>query len=384
MLRHTFSIGAACLIVFAATDAADDDRGSQLAKLLAGDPAAGFARALEPRVFRFPDDHGPHPEFRNEWWYFTGNLEDTRGRRFGYELTFFRIALTADAAPHDSAWRSNQVYMAHFAVTDARAEHFYVAERFSRAALGLAGAKREPFAVWIDDWSIRDRSEESSGSPNSRRERWTLAAADGRIALNLDLTATKPAALNGDGGLSRKSADPGNASYYYSISRWESTGTLSIGADTYAVTGESWLDREWSTSALGEDQIGWDWFALQLSDGNDVMFYNLRKADGSHDANSAGTWIAPDGTAMPLGTHDVDIAVTSTWDSPAGGRYPSGWELSVPGRDLEVTVTPVIANQELRTLVRYWEGAVDVRGRHGDRAVTGRGYVELTGYADAP
>ncbi len=380
---HIVAAASIALIATAST-AADQNEGSRLAKLLAGDPAAGFARALEPRAFDFPHDHGPHPEYRNEWWYFTGNLEDASGRRFGYELTFFRVALGTEPPRSDSAWRSNQVYMAHFAVTDASSERFYVAERFSRAALGLAGAARDPFAVWIDNWSIRERPPGSFAESSPERERWTLSAADDRIALKLDLAALKPPALNGSDGLSRKSADPGNASYYYSISRWQSSGMLSIGAETYAVTGHSWLDREWSTSALADEQVGWDWFALQLSDGTDIMFYNLRNTDGSQDAHSAGTWIGPDGTATSIRPGEIDIAATGTWESPSGGRYPSGWELRVPGRELAVTVAPVIDNQELRTLVRYWEGAVDVRGRLGDIAVTGRGYVELTGYADTP
>ena len=187
--------------------------------------------------------------------------------------------------------------------------------------------------------------------------------------------------LNGDDGLSQKSAEPGNASYYYSITRWQTTGSLRIGDDEFRVSGLSWLDREWSSSALGADQLGWDWFALQLSDGSDLMFYNLRKLDGSQDEHSAGTWTNADGKSTHLGRDDVEITVTDTWESPEGGVYPSAWTLRAPGQGLDLRIRPVMADQELFTTVRYWEGAVDVQGERDGKPVTGRGYVELTGYA---
>lgn len=348
---------------------------SRLSELLSGDGDAGFEKALEARDFVFPDDHGPHPGFRNEWWYVTGNLDGDGGRRFGFELTIFRFALTPALPPAESEWRSNQVYIAHFAVTDADRERFFAAERFSRGALGLAGAESAPFRVWIEDWSI---AATTAGEP----ERWRLRASDPGFSVDLELAAQKPPVLNGDAGLSQKSAEPGNASYYYSITRWLTEGTLTVGDDAFRVTGLSWLDREWSTSALGADQLGWDWFALQLSDGSDLMFYNLRKLDGSQDAQSAGTWIDADGTSTHLGREDVEVTVTDTWESPEGGVYPSAWTLRVPGRGLTLDVRPVMADQELFTTVRYWEGAVDVQGRRDGAPIEGRGYVELTGYAD--
>ncbi len=352
---------------------ADEDRRSELSRLLGEDAAAGFARARDPRPFEFPRDHGPHPEYRNEWWYLTGNLDASDGRRFGYELTFFRFALAPETPEARSAWRTNQVYIAHFALTDAERREFYVAERSSRAALGLAGAQATPLSVWIDDWRLEEAS---------RSDTWRLSAEEADFALDLEIEALKPPVLHGRDGLSQKSAEPGNASYYYSISRWQSRGRLRIGYEEVAVTGLSWLDREWSSSALGDDQQGWDWFALQLADDSELMFYQLRKRDGSADVFSSGTMIDTDGKAQRLGADDVEIHVHKYWTSPRGDTYPGGWQIAVPALDLKLRIVPVLDDQELATLVRYWEGAVDVTGTRSGRPISGRGYVELTGYAD--
>ncbi|MEJ2273684.1 MAG: lipocalin-like domain-containing protein [Woeseiaceae bacterium] len=361
------------LCVLPAIVAAEDpESSSQLAALLNDDNNEGFARAVEVRQFSFPEDHGPHEAFRNEWWYITGNLDGDDGRRFGYELTIFRFSLTPTPPEADSDWRTNQVYIAHLAVTDAERKRFYVAERFSRGAVGLAGARAEPFRVWIDDWQI------VAGGGAS----WDVRAADDDIALDLTLTPLREPVLNGDAGLSRKSSSIDSASYYYSIPRLQTAGTLSIEGDDHAVSGLSWLDREWSTSALAPDQEGWDWFALQLSDGTDLMLYNIRKQDGTDDENSSGTITAPNGRSQRLYADDFEIVVRDTWTSPEGGSYPSRWTVRVPGRGLELDIEPVIADQELFTTVRYWEGAVDIQGRHDGRDISGRGYVELTGYAD--
>ena len=375
--RRTTGLATLAALMLPLTLSADEAAApeSQLSALLSGEGDAGFEKALEPREFVFPADHGPHPGFRNEWWYITGNLDGDGGRRFGFELTIFRFALTPSVPPAQSDWRSNQVYIAHFAVTDADREKFFAAERFSRGALGLAGAQASPFRVWIEDWEIAARE---AGTP----EHWRLRASDPGFSLELELTAAKPPVLNGDAGLSQKSAEPGNASYYYSMTRWMTEGSLQLGDDTFPVSGLSWLDREWSTSALAPDQLGWDWFALQLSDGSDLMFYNLRKLDGSQDEQSAGTWIDADGSSLHLERDDVEITVTDTWESPQGGVYPSAWTLRAPGQGLDLRIRPVMADQELFTTVRYWEGAVDVEGERNGKPVSGRGYVELTGYAE--
>ena len=369
------------VIVLVCCPSAEAQQRSELAELLDAGKAP-FPRAIEPRAFSFPADHGAHPEFRNEWWYVTGNLESTDGRRFGYELTIFRFALAPRAADNASAWRSNQVYVAHLAVTDPAADRFLTDEKLSRGAVGLAGATAAPFAVWIDDWRIAERiAKRNAGGKNGAREAWSLRAASDDFSLALALDALKPPVLNGDAGLSQKSDDPGKASYYYSLTRIATRGQIRIGEEVFDVEGSSWLDREWSSSALDADQVGWDWFALQLDDGTELMFYSIRRQDGSRDHNSAGTLTARDGSTVKLGAAAIRLTVLDTWDSPAGGTYPSRWRLAVPAHELALDIEPIMANQELFTTVRYWEGAVDVSGTRGQERLSGRGYVELTGYA---
>ena len=349
--------------------------GSRLSQLLSDDGASGYALATEPRRFSFPADHGPHPEFRNEWWYLTGNLDGENGERFGFELTIFRFLLTPPREPgQTSRWHSNQVYIGHFAISDVGNKQFHVAQRVSRDSMGLAGAQAEPFRVWVEDWSI-------AAKPDAAMT-WRVQAADQDLLLDLNLTPLKAPALNGKNGLSRKSAKPGNASYYYSISRLQTAGFLQIGTQRFTVSGLSWLDREWSSSALSADQIGWDWFALQLDDGSELMLYQLRRLDGSRDPFSAGTWISPGGDSKYFDASEFTIDITKFWDSPLGGRYPGSWQVSVPGLDLQLDVDPVLDDQELSATVRYWEGAVDVSGKRDGEIVRGRGYVELTGYAE--
>ncbi len=347
---------------------------SRLSQLLGDDGVTGYAAATEPRTFRFPADHGPHPEFRNEWWYLTGNLDGQNGERFGFELTIFRFLLTPPGKRQQtSRWQSNQVYIGHFAITDVSNERFHVAQRFSRGSMGLAGARAEPIRVWVEDWSI------AAGSGAAMT--WRVQAADKDMLLDLNLTQLKPPVLNGQNGLSRKAAEPGNASYYYSISRLQAEGFLQLGTQRFAVLGLSWLDREWSSSALSADQVGWDWFALQLDDESELMLYQLRRLDGSRDPLSAGTWISRSGDSSHLDAGEFSREITQFWDSPLGARYPSGWQVSVPGLDLQLDVQPVIDDQELSATVLYWEGAVDVSGKRNGEKLQGRGYVELTGYS---
>ena len=347
--------------------------GVAVSSALGGDDSAGYQRAYAPRPFQFPADHGPHPEFRNEWWYVTGNLVDNAGRSFGYQLTIFRIALSPTAPPADSSWRVNQVYMGHFALTDVANNRHYGFERFSRGALGLAGAHATPFRVWLEDWALTGAG---SGLWPLR-----LHAREGAIALDLTLDAGKPAVLQGDQGLSQKSAEPGNASYYYSHTRMPTQGTVSVAGQSFTVSGASWLDREWSTSALGPDQSGWDWFALQLDDGRDLMFYRLRHRDGGMDSFSKGILVEPGGQTRLLRGNDVELQPLGQWVSPhTRDRYPSGWQLRLPAEHLDLTVTPKVADQEMRLTVRYWEGAVAVSGQARDRPVTGQGYLEMTRY----
>jgi predicted secreted hydrolase len=342
-------------------------------EVLGGAPAAGFDRATAPRTFVFPRDHGPHPGFRNEWWYFTGNLQDSRGRSFGYQLTFFRVALQPRPAARSSTWGTNEVFMAHFALTDVQGKRFRYVERFSRAAAGLSGAGGRPLKIWLEDWSAVESSQRPWGMKLS------AADAGAGMSIDLDLRSLTREILNGEAGLSRKSAQSGNASYYYSLPRMRTAGTIRVGKEVFSVTGLSWLDREWSTSALERDQVGWDWFALQLNDGRDLMFYRLRRRDGSVDPFSGGTLVAADGSSRHLAQGEVQLEITRNWTSPASGAmYPSVWRMRVPSQKIDLEITPRLSGQELVTGFRYWEGAVSARGLGG--APGGSGYLEMTGY----
>jgi predicted secreted hydrolase len=340
---------------------------------LEADDTSGFARAEARRDFSFPRDHGPHPAFRTEWWYYTGNLRARDGRHFGFQLTFFRHALRPGPVARASAWGATQVYLAHFAVTDTGSGRFLAFARSSRDALGLAGAQAEPFRVWLDDWSAE--GEGPSALP------MRLRAAENGTAIDLTLESAKPIVLQGEGGLSRKGPEAGNASYYYSLTRMPARGTVRTAGQTFAVEGLAWMDREWSTSPLGRDVAGWDWFALQLDDGRDVMFFRLRRRDGETDRWNAGALVDARGVSHPLAWNDVRIEVLDTWRSPRSGvTYPGRWRLTEATHDLVVELAPRLADQELSVEPRYWEGAVVVKGREGDRPVTGHGYVELVGY----
>lgn len=366
-------LAASCFSPERAPEPASPESAAGLADLLGGEDSRGFARALAPRPFRFPRDHGAHPRYRSEWWYLTGNLETGGGRRFGYQLTLFRQGLRPGTPARASAWATRQIYMGHLALTDTRARRFHFFQRFARGAAGLAGARTEPLRIWLEDWSLESDDPERL---------WTLRAREpGGIALELELRPAKPVVLQGENGLSRKSAAPGNATYYYSLPRLRTRGRIRVGDEHFAVNGLSWLDREWGTSALAKDQAGWDWFALQLDDGTELMLYHLRRRQGGIDPFSAGTFILPDGRHRSLGARDFRIEILDYWDSPRGGRYPSGWRLRIHTLGLDLQVRPILRDQELDTIVRYWEGAVDVEGTRRGRPLGGRGYAELTGYA---
>lgn len=369
-----FAVVGAALAALAGAAAAGAPP-TQVTGILGQQGAAGFAQVLAPRPFSFPADHGPHPEFRQEWWYFTGNLDAADGERFGFELTFFRYALAPPgaAAVGASAWRTRQIYMAHFAVTDVARGRFRSRQKLSREALGLAGAQVSPFQVWIDDWSVSSAAGTTPGL-------WRLRAAEQGYALELELAAGGVPVLNGEGGFSRKSEQPGAASYYYSLPRLAVHGRLVRDGRALPVQGLAWFDREWGSGGLGPQQVGWDWFALQLEDGSALMFYALRDRNGAPDAHSAGTWMGASGERRALGSKDVRLEVTAYWQGAGRVRYPSAWRLAIPSLSLELAVRPVLAGQELTGTPRYWEGAVDVAGSRAGRALGGRGYVELVGY----
>lgn len=339
-------------------------------------PAAGraaFARALEPRAFELPRDHGPHPDFQTEWWYYTGNLLSADGRRFGFQLTFFRRGL-APGDERDGSLRTRQVYFAHFALTDVAARRHRFAERFARGAGALAGAEGQPFRVWLEDWRV----EAANADGSSLR----LVARDGGLSLDLQLEARKPLVAHGDRGLSPKSAEAGNASYYVGYTRLSARGTVATeGGPPVEVQGEAWFDHEWSTSALGASALGWDWFSLQTDDGRELMYFQIRREDGSLEAVSGGTLVERDGSTRRIASSDVRLEVTRRWTSPeTGTTYPAGWRLALPGEGLELEITPWLDAQEMRTSFTYWEGAVRVEGRRAGQPLHGQGYVELTGY----
>jgi predicted secreted hydrolase len=345
--------------------------------LLAGSDFAGYVRAVESTPLRFPADHNSHPDFRTEWWYFTGNLEDAGGRRFGFQLTFFRYALapeqTVTPGSTSSPWRTRQAWMGHLALTDAAARRFISAQRFSRGSLGLAGNTAEPYSLRLEDWSAT-----ASGSAAFPL---LLRAATEDASLALTLVPEKGPVPHGDNGLDRKGPEPGNASYYYSMPRLRTTGELRIGESRFTVEGRSWMDREWSTSALGSDLEGWDWLALQLSDGRDLMFYRLRSVGGGTSPFSGGTLIDADGGYRALRADEVELRPLDYWTSPASGaRYPVRWEIGVPAERLTLVVEALIPNQEMNLAIRYWEGAVTATGSAADRELNARGYLELTGY----
>jgi predicted secreted hydrolase len=285
------------------------------------------------------------------------------------------VALTRPDPAVRSAWPAHTVYFAHLAVTDVAGQTFTYREKAQRGALGLAGAAPDRLQVWVDDWRAEAQGE-------SHR---LLAAADG-LGLDFTLTPSKPPVFHGEGGFSRKAAGTDHASQYYSISRLTTQGTLTLNGREFKVQGESWLDREFSTSQLAPHQAGWDWFALHLDDGSDLMLYQLRLQEGGLDSASAGTYIDPQGLALPLHHADFTIKATAHWRSPhTGARYPAAWEISVPSQALTLTLTPTLPDQELQTKastqVTYWEGQVALRGVKNAIPVTGLGYAELTGYA---
>jgi len=343
-----------------------EDTAIAVEQAMGGTADEGFTRAMEPREFRFPRDHGRHDGFQHEWWYFTGNLQTDAGRRFGYQITFFRIALTAQAPARESAWGTNHIWMAHVALSDIDSGRHLARERFSREAAGLAGASGEPLNVWVEDWRI-----------DLAGDRWRIRIDADDFALNLDLKPRRGPVLQGDAGLSHKSAEPGNASYYYSIPRLASRGEIRVDGQPHSVQGLSWLDREWSTSALGPEQAGWDWFSFQLSDGSDLMYYQLRRKDGSVDPHSRGSLQTMDGNHLDLRPESITLKPLAWWDGPDGERYPIRWQMDIAPLDRRLVIKALLPDQLMDLTVRYWEGAVEVLE---DGRPAGLGYLELAGY----
>ncbi len=337
--------------------------------------AAGptWDQAVDPRAWSFPRDHGRHDGFKIEWWYFTGTCRDDVGRRFGYELTVFRSALDPrQPTSRPSRWAASDLYFAHAAVTDVSGNGFAYGEELERARPGMAWASDRGLDVSLLNWSARQGKD---GAIH-------LIAARPTLSIDLALTGGRGPFLEGPGGVNVKAIGAGHASYYYSVTRLRTAGTLGIGGKAYhIVDGLSWMDHEFSTDSMSADQIGWDWFGLQLADGTDLMIYRMRRRDGSTDYLS-GTRVTADGVPHYLAAGDITLAGDQPWTSPSShAAYPQRWRVTVDGRPL--TVRPQTASQELTTSssagVTYWEGAADVTDDAGKPA--GQGYLEMTGYA---
>ena len=338
----------------------------RLGEVLGGDDTQGYLRADAPRAFEFPADHGPHPGFRNEWWYFTGNLAGPDGQRFGYQLTFFNGAVRPpEAEGLTSAWDAPRAWMAHLALTDVAGGQHYALERFTRENPGLAGG--DASHIWLEDWQIDIGLD---GRP------WHVRAFDTShgVGLELDLRELKPPVLQGREGLSQKSAAAGNASYYYSLTRLETQGQVRVGGENLAVEGLSWLDREWSTSALAEDQSGWNWFSLQFDDGQELMYYELVDTAGGAHAFSAGNWTDANAMQTYVTPAEVKLTPLREWTSPAGTRYVVAWELAYGAGRWRIEA--LLDDQWMNVSLPYWEGAVEVRDATTDSLV-GRGYLEM-------
>ncbi len=343
---------------------------------IVGTPAAesGFSAADGSRPLTFPADFGAHPDFRTEWWYYTGNLQTQDGRHFGFELTIFRVGLLPPSAeiPKDSKWSSREIYFAHFAISDIGGNHFYAFQRYSRPGPGLAGAEANPYQVWLEDWNI---TEQSQGV-------YRLQAEQEKISLDLTLNDEMGVILQGENGYSRKGKNPTNASYYYSQPRLRAEGSVKVDGAQYQVNGLAWNDHEFSTGVLDENQIGWDWFSLHFDDGRALMLFQLRERGGGISDSASGTFISADKTLQSLHKSDFEIAVLDTWRSPhTQGVYPSSWQLKINQQNCQLDAKPWMSDQEVNfSPITYWEGAVHFTGTCDGTPVRGNGYIELTGY----
>jgi len=347
--------------------------------------AEDFKRALPGRTFSFPQDHFSHPEFKTEWWYYSGHLQSLGqdGKSFGYQLTFFRTGLARETKHQKSKWSIQDLYFAHLAITDESRRKFGYLEKMSRGSLGEAGAfsyqaSEKTFRIWIEDWSIEGKG---PGMQNH-----SLKAGDRNFGIELMLAPEKNPVIHGQNGISQKAEGEGYASHYYSIPRLKTEGKIFLQKEEVPVQGISWMDHEFGSTQLREYQVGWDWFSLQLDKGPELMFYQMRQKDGKIDPYSSGTIILHDGTNQHLPKKDFQIEVLKQWKSQKSGAiYPSKWKIKIPGHQIELTLSPTVKDQELvtkeSTRVTYWEGSVKVEGTYQGNPIKGMGYVELTGYA---
>ena len=329
-----------------------------------------FRPALPGYEFSFPRDHGSHEEFKTEWWYFTGHLRTVDGKRYGFEVTFFRVGVQADGA-QTSPWDLRHIALAHFALTDIDGRRFRYYEKLNRQSPFTASSSTRNFDVFNEGWRATTTADGN----------WRLVAREGPDSIDLRLVSRKPPAIHGERGISVKAEGEGYASHYYSMTRLEVSGSV----NGRRCNGLAWMDHEFGSSQLRETQRGWDWFSLQLDNDSELMLYVIRRADGTPDVTSSGSLVTPDGTVIHISRDQMKITPRRTWRSArSGASYPMGWDVAIPGLGIALRVEPVMDEQELvterSTRVTYWEGAVDVTGRYRNVGVRGAGYVEMTGY----
>jgi predicted secreted hydrolase len=331
----------------------------RLGSVLGETVLAGFARAEAPREFVFPADHGPHPAFRSEWWYLTLVLRDEAGWDVGVQFTLFRQALTPLPGELANRWQSNQVFLAHFALSDTASGMHSSDERFARGHPDLVGVEAAPFSLWLEDWRLEEVG-----------DIWRLQADTAQARVEIDLDMAVPIILQGEAGLSRKG--PGQASYYYSMPGTPAKGRIWVDGKPRTVGGLGWLDREWSTSVLSNGQLGWDWFALQLDDGRRLMAFQLRRQDGARDGFDQGMLVSADGSTRHLEAEDFTLTPRRYWSDGDGIDWPVAWKIGLADEVLEVVA--VLDDQQMRTSIRYWEGMVAVLDEHGQ--AINRGEIE--------
>jgi len=337
--------------------------------------AANWKTAKPGWIYQFPRDHHVHPDFKTEWWYFTGNLTNQNGRRLGYELTFFRQGIRApdERGETTSRFVVDDLKFAHFTVTDVAEKRFYFYDKVSRGSFGEAGFGNENRLAWIQDWTLQMTPEGA----------FDLVAHAADAAIKLHLVPQKKPVIHGPNGISRKAKVAGHASHYYSITRLTTKGSLRAGRDALAIEGESWFDHEWATNQLAPEQAGWNWLSAQFEDGTELMLYQMRLTNGAIDPISSGTFVRQDGTSVSLTSADFQMTPEFFWKSQTTkANYPIAWRVAVSKEQLEFIIKPVLANQELVfSPLIYWEGAFDLIGTRANTPVRGRGYLELTGYA---
>ena len=335
-----------------------------------------FSQVLPGYVYQFPKDFNSHDDFRIEWWYYTGNLEEIEtARPFGYQLTFFRVTLNNEGAnPNQSQWKLGHVYFAHMTLTDIDGEKFYYFERINRKGVGNAGADADRLMVWNEDWFL-----EGKGKVHS------LKAMESGTGIELQLVPEKKLVIHGNNGISKKGSEKGNASHYFSYTRMKTTGQIFVKGKAYNVIGSSWMDHEYSSNQLNDELVGWDWFSLKLDDKTELMLYLLRRKTGGVDSFSSGTFIAADGSSRHIKQEEFIVRPLSYWTSKKSGIvYPASWELELPNFGIKLTLSPDLNEQELYDLrsisASYWEGSVSVEGTIRGNSIKGKGYVELVGY----